>query len=61
MQHIGIPEVAKTLGLSEMQIYRMLKRGELPGVKLGQKWYIPQDRFQEWINKKFEEQKTETE
>lgn len=40
---LSVEEVAETFGVSRMTIYRMLKRGQLKGMKFGYMWRIPAD------------------
>ena len=43
-------EVARMLGLHANSVYGMLKRGELPGMKLRHKWVISKRRFEVWLD-----------
>ena len=43
-------EVAKMLGLHLNSVYSMLKRGALPGRKVGNKWLISKKQFDEWLD-----------
>lgn len=36
-----VEEAATALNLPRSQVYRLLQRGELPGVRLGRYWRIP--------------------
>lgn len=35
-------DVARILGLTHMRICLMLRRGQLPGKKIGKQWYVPE-------------------
>ena len=37
---LTVPEVAERLRLSRTTVYRMLRRGELPMVRLGRSWRV---------------------
>ncbi len=39
-QILIVPEVAGLMRVHEMTVYRMLERGELPGVKIAGRWRI---------------------
>jgi excisionase family DNA binding protein len=39
-QLLNVPETADYLRLCEMTVYRMLERGELPGVKVAGRWRV---------------------
>ena len=43
---LSVAEVATTLGFSRWTVLRLLRSGELPGVKIGRKWVIPADFFE---------------
>lgn len=39
-QHVSPSEFASKLGVSDDTVLRMLRRGDLPGLKVGQQWRI---------------------
>lgn len=45
-------EVAETLGVSEPTVWRWVKIGELPSVKLGGRRLIPLKLLEEWLGSK---------
>jgi len=45
-------EAAKYLGLHLITIYRLIKKGELPGFKVGGQWRFKKDLLDAWIAKK---------
>lgn len=47
---LDVPEVAKKLGTSERLVYEALRRREIPARKLGGKWIISRERFDQWLN-----------
>ncbi|MBI5233967.1 MAG: helix-turn-helix domain-containing protein [Deltaproteobacteria bacterium] len=49
---LDVHEVAKYLGLAEMTIYRKIREGELPAVRIGRKWKFPQDLIDNWLREK---------
>ena len=42
-------EAAKYLGLHLITIYRLIKKGELPGFKVGGQWRFKKDLLDDWI------------
>ncbi len=42
-------EAAKYLGLHIITIYRLVKKGGLPGFKVGGQWRFKKDLLDEWI------------
>jgi excisionase family DNA binding protein len=45
-------EAASYLGISVMTIYRLLKKGGLPGAKVGSQWRIRKSDLDKIFNKK---------
>ena len=48
-------EVAKYLGVHEMTVYRWLKKGVLPGFKIGGRWRSKKDLLDAYLVKQMEE------
>jgi excisionase family DNA binding protein len=46
---LTVPEVAALLRLHPTTIYRLVKRGDLPGFKIGDNWRISSDALELWI------------
>jgi len=44
-------EAAKYLGLHLITVYRLIKKGELPGFKVGGQWRFKKDVLDEWIQR----------
>ena len=42
-------EAAEYLGLHLITIYRLVKKGKLPGFKIGGQWRFKKDLLDEWI------------
>ena len=42
-------EAARYLGLHPITIYRLVKKGELPGFKIGGQWRFKKDLLDAWI------------
>jgi excisionase family DNA binding protein len=45
----SILEVAKTLGVSSRTVHSLIKRGEIPHFRVGQRVLIPADALREFI------------
>ena len=44
-----VGSLAKYLGLSPVSVYRLLKKGDLPGKKIGGVWRFPKDAIDQWL------------
>ncbi len=47
-----VEELAKHLRVTNRTIYRLLKRGEIPAVKVGHKWRFDKDAIGRWLQPK---------
>jgi len=45
-------EAARYLGVTIITLYRLTKKGELPGFKIGGQWRFKKDLLDAWIVKK---------
>lgn len=45
-----VGEVAVLLGLSRASTYVLLKSGDIPARRLGNRWIIPRHRFHQWLD-----------
>jgi excisionase family DNA binding protein len=50
-KYITIPELAKLLGVSRIAIYRKVKRGQIPAVKIGRTYVITDHTVQDVLGK----------
>ena len=55
---LTITEVAEILRLHSTTIYRLVKRGELPGFKIGGNWRINRESLDLWLTAKSPRQST---
>jgi len=45
-----VDEVAEFLRCHRLTVYRLLRRGQIPGAfRVGSDWRISSDKFEEWI------------
>jgi len=47
-----VEEVASYLRLTKRSIYRMLKRGKFPAIKVGNRWRFEKNSIDEWLHQK---------
>lgn len=45
-----VREVAHLLSLSLGATYALVRSGEIPARRLGSRWVIPRNRFEEWLD-----------
>lgn len=48
---LTVREVASYLGVDEKTIYRLVKRGELPGFKVAGTWRFKKGDIDQWIER----------
>jgi excisionase family DNA binding protein len=48
---LTVTELADYLKISRSMIYRLLKRGEIPGFKIGSDWRFNLDEIDQWLAK----------
>ena len=47
--NLSVEEVACWLGVDARTVYRLVKRGKLPGFKAGNQWRFNQEMLQAWM------------
>ena len=45
---ITVPEIARRLGIGRLAVYAMLRRGVIPGIRLGRRWIVTRKAFEQW-------------
>jgi excisionase family DNA binding protein len=45
---IFIPEIAKRLSIGRLAVYAMLEQGMLPGLRLGRRWIVTRQAYEQW-------------
>lgn len=45
---ITVNEIAKRLDIGRLAVYQMLETGELPGIRLGRRWIVTRQAFEQW-------------
>lgn len=51
-KYITIPELAKLLGVSRIAIYNRVKKGQIPAIKIGRTYAIPDQTIADILGKK---------
>ena len=47
---LSVADICDYMGVSTFVVTRMLRGGDLPGVKMGREWRVSRLDFEEWIN-----------
>jgi excisionase family DNA binding protein len=54
---LSVADIGEYLGVSSFVVTRVLRSGELPGVKVGREWRVAAQDFEDWLNaQRFEAQ-----
>jgi len=43
-----IQEIAERLAIGEWAVYRMLREGQIPGIRVGKRWLVTRYAYQQW-------------
>ena len=57
-QLLTLQEVAKYLKLTEVTVYKYVREGKIPGVKVASRWRFDKDRIDDLLKSKEESNKT---
>ncbi|KGM13539.1 helix-turn-helix domain-containing protein [Cellulomonas bogoriensis] len=49
MRYLTVAEVADTMRVSRMTVYRLVHAGELPAVRVGRSFRVPQDALDAYL------------
>lgn len=49
VRYLTVVEVAEIMRVSKMTVYRLLHAGELPGVRVGRSFRVPQDALDHYL------------
>ncbi len=47
---LSVADICDYMGVSTFVVTRMLRSGDLPGVKMGREWRVSRLDFEEWLN-----------
>lgn len=50
---LTVAEVAAMMRVSKMTVYRLVHSGELPAVRVGRSFRVPEDEVNEYLRKSF--------
>ena len=45
---ISVPAIARRLGIGRVAVYSMLEQGTLPGVRVGRRWIVTRQAYDQW-------------
>jgi excisionase family DNA binding protein len=45
---LSVPEIARRLDIGRLAVYTMLEQGLLPGLRVGRRWIITRQAYEEW-------------
>lgn len=49
LRYLTVAEVAETMRVSKMTVYRLARSGELPAVRVGRSYRVPQDALDAFL------------
>lgn len=49
VRYLTVAEVAETMRLSRMTVYRLVQRGDLPAVRVGRSYRVPADALDAYL------------
>ena len=47
---LKVSDIQKHLGTSKNRAYEIVKMKSFPKIKIGHRYYIPKDKYEEWID-----------
>ena len=53
VKFLTVAEVATVMRVSKMTVYRLVHSGELPAVRVGRSFRVPEDTVNEYLRKSF--------
>lgn len=53
VKFLTVAEVATVMRVSKMTVYRLVHSGELPAVRVGRSFRVPEDAVNEYLRKSF--------
>lgn len=57
---LTVPEVATMARMSEQGLYRAIREGQFPAIRIGAKIRIPESALKRWIDNQIRPQQNET-
>lgn len=53
VKFLTVAEVAEVMRVSKMTVYRLVHSGELPAVRVGRSFRVPEDEVNEYLRKSY--------
>jgi excisionase family DNA binding protein len=53
VKFLTVAEVATVMRVSKMTVYRLVHSGELPAVRVGRSFRVPEDKVNEYLQRSF--------
>lgn len=53
VRFLTVAEVAEVMRVSKMTVYRLVHSGELPAVRVGRSFRVPEDEVNEYLRKSY--------
>lgn len=47
---LSVDDICRYMGVSTFVVTRMLRAGDLPGIKMGREWRVARADFEDWLN-----------
>lgn len=51
---LSTKDIQKLTKLNDQNIRRLLASGQLPGLKIGARWFVPKTELESWLTEKME-------
>jgi excisionase family DNA binding protein len=45
---LSVREIARRLAVGKMAVYGMLENGILPGIRIGRRWIVTKQAYEQW-------------
>lgn len=52
LRFLTLEQAAETLQVSKRTLHRLIQQRQMPGLKIGGQWRIPESQFLKWIEEK---------
>jgi excisionase family DNA binding protein len=47
-KRLSVKEIAERLDIGKMSVYAMLESGALPGIRVGKRWLVTLNAYEQW-------------
>lgn len=52
---IGTEEMSNLTGFDTQTVRELIRKKEIPGLKIGSRWFVPKNQLEEFLTKRLEE------